>query len=262
MAATTDRTRLMLYDTADGSTRELRSFDPATMSIGFAWSPDAARLAASFTGALDFRKDPTPRERRRPFDGALLSEQVYRDATGNMPPGENPLLQNNTVEVFDLNGGGERTLRAADGDGQLLRGVSWSTDGQTLLMQAYHPGRLLGRRYPIYTPQFFERTSFRFYNFDLKELSRIEAPQLAGPSFTRGDFVTPDEVIFTALNGTNVHPYFYNRVTGEFRDLAAPLVGHSAARPALLPEDDRDIARREGRVGRLDQIAAAACAAL
>jgi hypothetical protein len=55
VAATTDRTRLMLYDTADGGTRELRSFDPALMSIGFAWSQDAARLAASFTGALDYR---------------------------------------------------------------------------------------------------------------------------------------------------------------------------------------------------------------
>jgi dipeptidyl aminopeptidase/acylaminoacyl peptidase len=111
-------------------------------------------------------------------------------------------------------------VRAADGDGQLLQGVSWSTDGQTLLVRAYQPGRLLGRRYPIYTPQFFERTSFRFYNFELSELSRFEPPQLAGPSFTQGEFVTPDEVIFTALGGTNIHPYFYNRVTGEFRDLA------------------------------------------
>jgi dipeptidyl aminopeptidase/acylaminoacyl peptidase len=37
---------------------------------------------------------------------------------------------------------------------------------------------------------------------------------------TEGQFITPDEVIFTALMGTNVHPYFYNRITGEFRDLA------------------------------------------
>jgi hypothetical protein len=76
--------------------------------------------------------------------------------TGNLPPAENPLLQNNTVEVFDLNGGGDRTLRAADGDGQLLQGVSWSTDGQTLLVQAYQPGRVAGRRYPIYAPHLRE----------------------------------------------------------------------------------------------------------
>ena len=58
----------------------------------------------------------------------------------------------------------------------LLRGASWSTDGQTLLVQAYQPGRLVGRRYPIYTPQFLESTSFRFYNFDLQEIGHISAP--------------------------------------------------------------------------------------
>ena len=65
----------------------------------------------------------------RPLDGALLSEQIYRDVTGNLPPAENPLFQRNTVEIFDLNNGGDKTLRAADGNGQLLRGASWSTDG-------------------------------------------------------------------------------------------------------------------------------------
>jgi dipeptidyl aminopeptidase/acylaminoacyl peptidase len=167
-------------------------------------------------GAFDYSAEPTLRD-RRPLDGALLSEQIYRDVTGNLPPAENPLLQRNTVEVFDLNSGGDKILRAADGNGQLLRAASWSTDGQTLLVQAYQPGRLVGRRYPIYTPQFLESASFRFYNFDLQEIGKISVPQLAAGG--DGQFITPDEVIFDTLVGTNVRPYYYNRITGEFRSL-------------------------------------------
>jgi dipeptidyl aminopeptidase/acylaminoacyl peptidase len=217
LAAAAKNTRLLVFNLADGGTHELRSFAPGIMILDFAWSQDSARLAASFLGVFDFREQPEPRDTRRPFDGALLSEQLYRDVTGNLPPGENPLLQQNTVDVFDLNGGANKTLRAAQGDGQLLDGVSWSTDGQTLLVQAHHPGRLIGRRHPIYTPQFLESTSFRFYNFDLQEIGRISAPQLSAA--ITGQFITPDEVIFTTIAGTNVHPYYYNRVTGEFRNL-------------------------------------------
>jgi dipeptidyl aminopeptidase/acylaminoacyl peptidase len=217
LAAATKTTRLLLYNLADGEVQELRSFEPGIMSLNFAWSQDSARLAASFLGVFDFSAQPEPRDRRQPFDGALLSEQIYRDVTGNLPPAENPLLQHNTVEIFDLNGGGDQTRSAADGDGQLLSGISWSTDGQTLLVQAYQPGRLGGRRHPIYTPQFLEDSSFRFYNFDLQELGRFKAPQLS-PA-TGAQFISPDEVLFTTPVGTNVHPYYYNRISGEFRNL-------------------------------------------
>jgi dipeptidyl aminopeptidase/acylaminoacyl peptidase len=217
MVVVAKSTRLVIYNLADGGTHELRSFAPGIMLLGFAWSQNGARLAASFLGALDYSEQPTLRN-RRPLDGALLSEQLYRDVTGNLPPAENPLLQRNTVEIFDLNGGGDKTLRAADGNGQLLRGASWSTDGQTLLVQAYQPGHLVGRRYPIYTPQFLESTSFRFYNFDLQEIGHINAPQLAAAN--DGQFISPDEVLFDTLVGTNVRPYYYNRISGEFRSLS------------------------------------------
>jgi dipeptidyl aminopeptidase/acylaminoacyl peptidase len=231
MAAAAKNTKLVIYNLADGSTRELRSFAPGMMIMSFAWSQDGARLAASFLGALDYSEQPTLRD-RRPLDGALLSEQVYRDVTGNLPPAENPLLQRNTVEIFDLNGGGDKTLRAADGNGDLLRGASWSTDGQTLLVQAYQPGRLIGRRYPIYTPQFIEGTSFRFYNFDLQEIGHISAPQLAAANNAR--FISPDEVLFSTLVGTNVRPYYYNRISGEFRSLGDRAGVYGGVQPTRL----------------------------
>jgi dipeptidyl aminopeptidase/acylaminoacyl peptidase len=231
MAAAAKNTRLLVYNLADGGTHELRSFAPGIMSLGFAWSQDSARLAASFLGALDYSAEPTLRDHRS-LDGALLSEQIYRDVTGNLPPAENPLLQRNTVEIFDLNGGGDKTLRAADGNGQLLRGASWSTDGQTLLVQAYQPGRLVGRRYPIYTPQFLESASFRFYNFDLHEIGHISVPQLSAAG--DGRFITPDEVIFDTLIGTNVRPYYYNRITGEFRSLGDRAGVYSGVRATRL----------------------------
>jgi dipeptidyl aminopeptidase/acylaminoacyl peptidase len=231
LAAAAKKTRLLLYNHADASTHELRSFAPGMINLGFAWSQDGARLAASFLGALDYSEQPTLRD-RQPLDGALLSEQIYRDVTGNLPPAENPLLQRNTIEIFDLNGGGDKTLRAADGNGQLLRGASWSTDGQTLLVQAYAPGRLIGRRYPIYMPQFLESTSFRFYNFDLQQIGQISAPQLAAAN--GGEFITPDEVLFDTLIGTNIRPYYYNRISGEFRPLGDRAGVYSGVRPTRL----------------------------
>ncbi len=75
MAAAAKNTRLLIYNVADRGTHELRSFVPGIMSLGFAWSQDGARLAASFVGALDYSAEPTLRD-RRPLDGALLSEQI------------------------------------------------------------------------------------------------------------------------------------------------------------------------------------------
>ena len=34
-----------------------------------------------------------------------------------------------------------------------------------------------------------------------------------------GQFITPDEVLFDTLVGTNARPYYYNRISGEFRSL-------------------------------------------
>ncbi|MCU0494934.1 MAG: S9 family peptidase, partial [Chloroflexaceae bacterium] len=224
---------LLLYDTRTGETSTLKTLAPGTQFLNDAWSQDSARIALSFSGVFDYIEDlNTP---RRPFDGALLSEQAYQDVTANLDPRRNPFFQDNTVETFDLGTGETHVLRAADGDGAALIGVSWSTDGTTLATLAADPARLVGRRFPIYTLQFAERTSVRFYSFDLKLQRRLERPELAGSVFsTDATFVSPDELILRAPLADNYHPYYYNLRSGEFRTIADRAGGYYQVRPTRL----------------------------
>ncbi|MCU0492479.1 MAG: hypothetical protein MUD01_12865 [Chloroflexaceae bacterium] len=194
---------LLVYDTASGETSELKKLAAGTDLLSFAWSQDGARLAASFSGIFDYLEDVNA-PRRPFFDGALLSEQIYRDATGNLDPKDNPFFQSNSIETYDFGTGETHELRAAAGDGALLAGVSWSTDGKTLAALAMDPARLAGRRFPIYTLQFSQRTTVRFYNFDLTPVRRLERPELAGSVFTTDvRFASPDELIIRAPVGNN-----------------------------------------------------------
>lgn len=212
--------RLAVYDVNSGEATELLTVPFGTAVAGLAWKPDSTTLALSLISLF-----PADQELRSNFDGALISEQIYRDVTGSLPPGENPFLQNNTIELFDMLGGEHQTIRAADGNGDLLIAKAWSPDSQTLLVQAISPGNLRGREYPIYTIQFADAVSYRFYNNALEETGRIEAPELSAPTPVFGSikselFVGNDEVIISGLVGSDVHPFYYNRATGEFRNIA------------------------------------------
>ncbi|MBC8076555.1 MAG: prolyl oligopeptidase family serine peptidase, partial [Chloroflexales bacterium] len=217
--ALADEATLYVLDTESGEQRDLRTFPLSTGPVSFGFTPDGTRLAATFLQFLDYRAEPDARDEQLPYDGARISEQVYRDVTGNLPPAENPLLQYNTLETFDLGTGEQQVVRAADTGGSLLLYPSWSTDNQTLLVEAHTPGRVAGRRYPIYTPQFIEGLSLRFYNAQLQEVGRFTSPQTTAVSSIHS-FLSPDEVLIVAQNGTDTHPYYYNRITGEFRNLA------------------------------------------
>jgi dipeptidyl aminopeptidase/acylaminoacyl peptidase len=213
LAATPTTLDLVLF-TNGGETRYLTTIPIASVSFGDTWTRDSSRLAFSFFGLAD-------PDRNRPFfDGALLSEEVYRDVTGNLPPALNPILQNNNTYIVDVGSGATEILRPSGAAPPILSAVGWSTDNSTLLVQAWHPARIRGRTHPIYTPQFAERTSYRFYQ-GTREVGRLESELFAGAAFSGAvaEFVSPDELIFRAPSGTNRYPYYYNRISGELRNL-------------------------------------------
>jgi dipeptidyl aminopeptidase/acylaminoacyl peptidase len=123
--------------------------------------------------------------------------------------------------MIDFGSGATQVLRPSGVAPPILGAEDWSTDNRTLMVKAWHPARLKGRTHPIYTPQFVERTSYRFYDTALSEVGRLESELFAGGFFAEAvaEFVSPDEVIFRALKGTDRHPYYYNRVSGELRNM-------------------------------------------
>ncbi len=215
-SATPQTLDLLLFSRVDGSARYLTTIPAASVLAGETWTSDSGRLAFSLYGLLD------PEKARFTLDGALLSEQVYRDVTGNLAPAENPILQHNTTYIVDWASGQVQLLRPRDATPPILAAAAWAPDQRTLLVKAWHPARLKGRRYPIYTPQFSERSSYRFYDLAGTELGRLESDLFSSGAFASAaaEFVSPDEIIFRAARGTDRHPYLYNRVSGELRNLA------------------------------------------
>lgn len=216
LVVTPETVDLLLFSSAEPGMRYVTTVPAASTRLGEAWTRDSGRLAISFTSLSDV-------EHPRPdYDGALLSEELYRDVTGNLPPAENPIIQNNNTYVIDFASGATQILRPGGEAPPILGADAWSTDNQTLMVKAWHPARIKGRAHPIYTPQFTERASYRFYDLALNEVGRLESDQFSGgaASMAEAAFISPDEVIFRAVQGTDRHPYYYNRVSGELRNLA------------------------------------------
>lgn len=213
---------LFLYDATTGEERYLTSIPYASTLLNDTWTSDSARLAISFFGVPDA-------EGRGFYSGSLFSEEIYRDLTGNLPPRQNPIIQNNNTYVIDFASGQTQVIRPDPSLGApILEAHDWAPGGQSLLIKAHHPAYLKGRTHPVYYPRFASRTSFRFYDRDetgqFRWTKTFEHPMLSGGdvafAFSIADFVSPDEIIIRGVVGSNRHPYYYNRVSGELRNLA------------------------------------------
>ncbi len=217
LLATTPRTLdLVLATTDDPELRYVTTISEASTIFGEAWSSDSRRLAFSIYGLADYE------DQRPTFDGARISDEIYRDVTGNLPPELNPILQNNNSYDVDILTGEVRILRPEAGSAPpILRAEGWSPDGETLLVTAWYPARLRGRTYPIYTPQFSERLELRLYNRELRETGRLTSDRFSGSASAsvRAELVSSDEIIFRA-SGLNRHVYYWNRVSGELRTIS------------------------------------------
>ncbi|WP_298820369.1 alpha/beta hydrolase family protein [Chloroflexus sp.] len=223
--ATVEATRapydLFLYDVTTGAERYITSIPYASALLNDTWTADSSQLAISFYGVPDA-------EGRAAYFGALFSEEIYRDASGNLPPRQNPFIQNNNTYVIDVASGQTQVIRPDTAAGApILEAHDWAPGGQSLLIKAHHPAYLKGRAHPVYNPRFASRTSFRFYDRDsdgqFRQTGTFEHPMLSGGDVlfaSIADFVSPDEMILRGFTGNDRHPYYYNRVSGELRNLA------------------------------------------
>lgn len=222
------------FDTATSGTVDLRTMQLDTGLLGWTWSPDGWSLIIGFVGLFDY-DETEPLATRPARDGARLADQIYRDATGQQDPASNPMLAKNTMEVFDLATGERQILWLPHEDGRLLLSAAWSTDSQIFMVTVFHAAQLDGRPYPVVLPQFAERASFRFYDRSLREIGRLEAPELTGPWSTSGTFMSPSEVVFASVAGVNRSLYYYHLVSGEFRPLLT-MPGTASNALAVIPQ--------------------------
>jgi dienelactone hydrolase len=203
-------TTIRVADLASGQSREVLTLARNTlvMDVNFSESGDKFSITSMSLG-----DDP----KRELFDGARLSEIIYRDVTGNLPPQHSPLFQTNSVTVLDFPSGSVSALRAADG--AIYMSSSWSTDNQTLLVKAGLPGRAKGRSYLQLLPQYQSGFGLRFYDSQLREVRRVDRVEVTSQNML-ARFISPDEVLIETQVGTNQHPYYYNLRSGDFRNIA------------------------------------------
>ncbi len=200
---------LVTLDLSSGQTAEMLTMPEGSGVISIGWMEDGSKLALVRTTIS-----------RLGHEGNLLSEVETQDALGLIAPEKNPFLQGNVVDTFDFARHDYRSgaLKAGAGDGYTFARAAWSTDGKTLMAQVQRPSKLTGRRYPIY--QAADRSALRFYDANLKPSGTFDRPELEAPNLSLPRWVSPDEMIVAAPYGLSFRLYYYNRVSGEFRQLS------------------------------------------
>lgn len=173
------------------------------------WTPDGSKLA--------YVRTTIPNVGRA---GNLLSEFTTQDGLGQIAPSDNPFFVNNVVDAFDIAGNDLRpeALLAVEGNGDIFADASWSTDGKTLMTHVQRPAKLTGRTYPIY--QFPDRSYLRFYNASFELIKTFDPRQIDAPRATTPMWLSGSEVVINAPFGLSYRLYYYNYVSGEFRQIS------------------------------------------
>ncbi|HET9907029.1 MAG TPA: prolyl oligopeptidase family serine peptidase [Anaerolineales bacterium] len=208
---------LSIMDVASGATEKLLSYH-GTTPLSIAWTPDGSKLAIIHL--------VLPGDKVDEKWGLEISHQ---DATGNVPLDQNPFYAGNVVDIFDFQQGVshlEALNAGEDGDGYYFNKVFWSPDGRRLLAKMLRPSQPKGRSNPVVLlGQFADRANYRVYDADLHWIETLDQPELEAPnsalSPVAGDamFVSADEVVIVAAYGLNMHLFYSNLATGEFRRL-------------------------------------------
>ena len=207
----TEGAKLRVVDVASGIAHEVFTVGPDVKILDVSFSADGSKFSLTSESLGD--------SMRRMFDGANLTEDEYKDSVGELAPEDNVFFQSNQVTVLDFPSGRVTTLRAADGDGMVYQGTSWSPDNRTMVAEMNGPGRLAGRRHPQYLGDSQAGGALVFYDASLRELRRLRRPEVDSPS-KDARFIAPDRVLVQTRFGSNGHPYLYDLSSGEFRNLA------------------------------------------
>lgn len=174
-----------------------------------AWTPDGSKLTYARLTIPDIGRSGTP-----------LANWETQDSLGLLPPAQNPFLQGSVVDTFDFTTGDYQpgALSAATGNGDIFTYAAWSPDGQTLLTKLDRPSRLAGRKYPVYVTT--ESSYWRFYNAELAPLSSFDRIETSAISGVIPTWASNDELIIRTVYGLSYRLYYYNRVSGEFRQVS------------------------------------------
>ncbi len=199
-----------------------------------AWTSDGSQIA--------FVRGWSPTSLNQ-LKGESLSDPVTQEAMGLLAPKENPYLQQNVLQVINLQTGKQRLVSAADGNGSIFSSLAWSLDNKKLLVQMNEPVKLEGRINPTYI--WNEHRTFRVYDAALQETSHFDVPELSqseDEGITNFEFISPQEVVFNALNGMDVQLYSYNIQTAELRKFSTQAGSYGTSGIAVIPGTRQAIA--------------------
>ena len=204
---------LAVLDRETGKTEGLLSYAGGSGPQSIAWTPDGGKLALV--------RYEIPAELAGDQD--KIAEFATKEALGEIPLEHNLYLSSNVIDIFDLDEGNiqSETLHAADGDGYLFKDVSWSPDGQALLVKIVSASHPADRVYPSLVSQgaFASRASYRFYDADLHVIKTLDRPETEAQYYSGAMFISPDEVVFTAAYELSMRLFYFNLQSGEFRML-------------------------------------------
>jgi dipeptidyl aminopeptidase/acylaminoacyl peptidase len=204
------RTTLAVFDLNSGILTPLTDLpENSGLASPPMWTRDGSKLAYARLTIPNIGRSGTP-----------LSDWATQDGLGLLPPAENPFVQGSVVDTFDFNAGDYRpaALSAANGNGDIFSYAAWSPDGQTLLTQLSRPARLTGRPNPVYlTP---ESSYFRFYNAELQPIQSFDRIETSASFSVLPLWASNDELFFRSVYGLSYRLYYYNRISGEFRQVS------------------------------------------
>jgi dipeptidyl aminopeptidase/acylaminoacyl peptidase len=209
---TEDEMELAVLNRETGKTEKLLSYLAGSSPVSMAWTPDGGKLAlVRYEVPPELAADPDK-----------ITEFATDEALGKVSLEENLYISSNRIDIIDFNDGdlNPLTLHASDGDGYLFKEVSWSPDGQLLLVKMVSPSHPSGRAHPSFVQgALASRATYRFYDASLNLIAMLDRPEIEAPTASSAEFISPNEVIVTAAYGLSMRLSYFNLQAGEFRML-------------------------------------------